>query len=53
MIVRAGSGYDTIDTQFASQKGICVCNTPGKNSVAVAELIMGLIIAYDRKCDPA
>ncbi len=49
LIVRAGSGYDTIDTAAAAERGIRVCNCPGMNAVAVAELVMGLIIALDRK----
>jgi D-3-phosphoglycerate dehydrogenase len=49
MVIRAGAGYDTIDVSHCSQKGIYVCNCPGKNSVAVAELTMGLMIAIDRR----
>lgn len=49
MVVRAGSGFDTIDTQAASQNGVYVCNCPGKNAIAVAELVMGMIISVDRK----
>jgi D-3-phosphoglycerate dehydrogenase len=49
LIVRAGAGYDTIDVASASERGIFVSNCPGKNSVAVAELAMGLIVALDRR----
>ncbi len=49
LIVRAGAGYDTIDVAAASERGIFVSNCPGKNSVAVAELAMGLIVALDRR----
>jgi D-3-phosphoglycerate dehydrogenase / 2-oxoglutarate reductase len=49
LIVRAGAGYDNIDVKAASQRGIYVANCPGKNSVAVAELAFGLIIALDRR----
>jgi D-3-phosphoglycerate dehydrogenase len=49
LIVRAGAGYDTIDVAGASARGIYVANCPGKNSVAVAELTMGLIVALDRR----
>ena len=49
LIVRAGAGYDTIDVSGAAQRGIFVANCPGKNSVAVAELTMGLIVALDRR----
>jgi D-3-phosphoglycerate dehydrogenase len=49
LIVRAGAGYDTIDVQAASDRGIFVANCPGKNAVAVAELAFGLILALDRQ----
>jgi D-3-phosphoglycerate dehydrogenase len=49
LIVRAGAGYDTIDVSGAAQRGIFVANCPGKNSVAVAELTMGLLVALDRR----
>lgn len=49
MVIRAGAGYDTIDVEYCSHKGIYVCNCPGKNSVAVAELAMGIMIAIDRR----
>lgn len=49
LIIRAGAGFDTIDIDHASKKGVYVCNCPGKNSAAVAELTIGLICALDRK----
>lgn len=49
LIVRAGSGYDNIDCAAASDNGIAVCNCPGMNAVAVAELTMGLLLACDRR----
>ena len=49
LIVRAGAGYNTIDVKAASKRGIYVSNCPGKNSVAVAELAFGLILAMDRR----
>src|SRR5262245_23303854 len=49
LIVRAGAGYNTIDVAGASKRGIYVSNCPGKNSVAVAELAFGLILALDRR----
>jgi len=48
LIVRAGAGYDTIDVNGASERGIFVANCPGKNAAAVAELTMGLLLALDR-----
>lgn len=44
IIVRAGAGYDNIDTSAASANGVCVMNTPGQNSNAVAELAIGLAL---------
>lgn len=44
IIVRAGAGYDSIDTAYAKQKGVIVENTPGQNSNAVAELVFGLLV---------
>jgi D-3-phosphoglycerate dehydrogenase len=49
LVVRAGAGYNTIDVSTASARGIYVANCPGKNSVAVAELAFGLILALDRR----
>ncbi|MBX3354692.1 MAG: hypothetical protein KF724_03225 [Phycisphaeraceae bacterium] len=49
LIVRAGAGYDTIDVAAASRRGVFVANCPGKNSIAVAELAWGLILAADRR----
>jgi D-3-phosphoglycerate dehydrogenase / 2-oxoglutarate reductase len=49
LIIRAGAGVNNIDMQAASARGIYVANCPGKNSVAVAELAMGLILALDRR----
>ncbi len=49
LIVRAGAGYNTIDVTAASRRGVYVSNCPGKNSVAVAELALALILALDRR----
>lgn len=49
LIVRAGAGYDNINVAAASARGIYVANCPGKNSIAVAELAFGLILALDRR----
>src|SRR6185436_19824557 len=49
LIVRAGAGYNTIDVKAASARGIYVSNCPGKNSIAVAELAFGLLLALDRR----
>lgn len=49
LVIRAGSGTDTIDVDAATECDIRVCNCPGLNSVAVAELTIGLMIALDRR----
>lgn len=49
LIVRAGAGVNNIDIKAANKKGIYVSNCPGKNSIAVAELAIGLMIALDRR----
>jgi D-3-phosphoglycerate dehydrogenase len=49
LIIRAGAGVNTIDLATASAKGIHVANCPGKNTDAVAELTIGLLIAADRR----
>jgi D-3-phosphoglycerate dehydrogenase len=48
VIIRAGAGVNTIDVEAASEYGIYVANTPGKNAIAVAELAFGLMLAVDR-----
>lgn len=49
LIIRAGAGVNTIDLETASRKGVSVCNCPGKNAVAVAELAVSLMLAWDRR----
>ena len=49
LVVRAGAGTNTIDTGRARELGIDVCNVPGANALAVAELTLGLIISADRR----
>ena len=49
LVVRAGAGTNTIDTARASELGVDVCNVPGANALAVAELTLGLIISADRR----
>ena len=48
VVVRAGAGYDNIDLAEATAKGVCVMNTPGQNSNAVAELVFGMAIMMIR-----
>jgi D-3-phosphoglycerate dehydrogenase len=49
LIVRAGAGVNAIDVKAASRRGIYVANCPGKNAIAVAELVFGLLLAIDRE----
>ncbi len=53
MVLRAGAGTDSIDCDAASKLGVYVCNVPGRNAVAVAELTMGLLLAIDRQIPKA
>ena len=48
VVVRAGAGYNTIDTAYARRRGVDVMNTPGANANAVAELVIGMILADAR-----
>ena len=49
LVVRAGSGTDTIDIEAASGHGVAVCNVPRRNAAAVAELTLGLLLSIDRR----
>ena len=49
LVIRAGAGTNTIDIEVAARNGVLVCNVPGRNAVAVAELTLGLILALDRR----
>ena len=49
LVIRAGAGVNNIDLPMASKRGIYVANCPGKNTAAVAELTIGLLVAADRQ----
>ena len=49
LVIRAGAGTNTIDTDAAAARGVLVSNVPGRNAAAVAELTMGLLLAIDRR----
>lgn len=53
LVVRAGAGTNTIDVAAAAANGIYVANCPGKNSHAVAELAIGLLVSLDRRIPDA
>ena len=48
IVVRAGAGYDNVDLEAATEKNVCVMNTPGQNSNAVAELVLGMMVYHAR-----
>lgn len=48
IVVRAGAGYDNVDLAAATAHGVCVMNTPGQNSNAVAELVFGMMVYMAR-----
>jgi D-3-phosphoglycerate dehydrogenase len=48
IVVRAGAGYDNVDLNAASARGVVVMNTPGQNSNAVAELVFALMLYLAR-----
>ena len=48
LVVRAGAGTNTVDCARAAELGVFVCNVPGRNAIAVAELTLGLMFAIDR-----
>ncbi|HET7432492.1 MAG TPA: NAD(P)-dependent oxidoreductase [Nocardioides sp.] len=49
LVIRAGAGTNTIDTDAAAERAVFVSNVPGRNAAAVAELTMGLLLAVDRR----
>ena len=53
VIARAAVGVGNIDVDYATEKGILVINTPGKNTNSAAELTVGLLLAAMRKVVPA
>ena len=53
VVIRAGAGYNTIDTKYARSKGIDVMNTPGANANAVAEEVVALMLADARHVIPS
>lgn len=48
IVVRAGAGYDNLDLDALTAKGVVAMNTPGQNSNAVAELALGMMVYIAR-----
>ena len=48
VVSRFGAGVDTVDLAAAARHGVTVTNTPGANTVAVAELTLGLMLSLAR-----
>jgi len=48
IVVRAGAGYDNLDLEAMSAKGVVAMNTPGQNANSVAELALGMLIFMSR-----
>lgn len=53
VVVRAGTGLDNVDQAAAEKHGVAVRNTPNANSVSVAELVFGMMLALERHLVPA
>ena len=53
VVVRAGTGLDNVDVAAARARGVTVRNTPAANAVSVAELTLGLLLAFERHLAPA
>jgi len=47
-IARAGVGLDNVDTKAAVARGIKIINSPEASSIAVAELVLGLMLSFAR-----
>ena len=53
IVGRAGVGVDNIDVQAATERGVLVVNSPAGNTVAVAELTLGMMLSLVRRLGPA
>lgn len=53
VIARYGAGVDRVDLPAAKEKGIVVTSTPGANTISVAELAIGLMLAVARNIPQA
>jgi len=53
VVGRAGIGTDNVDLAAATERGVLVMNTPGGNSVSVAEHTLALMLAMARSIPQA
>lgn len=53
VVARYGVGFDRVDLQASKEKNIVVTNTPGANSISVAELALALMLALSRQLPEA
>lgn len=53
VVGRAGTGVDNIDVDAATRAGVLVVNAPASNSIAVAELAIGLLLSLARQIPQA
>lgn len=49
VVVRTGVGYDSVDVDAATRRGVPVCITAGANRQAVAEHVFALLLASARR----
>jgi len=53
VVVRAGTGLDNVDRAAADARGVVVRNTPDANTISVAEIAFGMLLALERHLAPA
>jgi D-3-phosphoglycerate dehydrogenase len=53
IVARAGTGVDNVDVAAASARGVLVVNSPGANSISVAEHAVALMLALARRVPAA
>jgi phosphoglycerate dehydrogenase-like enzyme len=53
VVSAGGVGFDHIDVDAASARGVAVCNCAGCNNRSVAELVFGMMIGLSRQILPA
>ena len=53
VVARQGVGVDAVDLRAAARHGVVVTNTPGANTIGVAELVFGLLLSLARSLPEA